>query len=203
MCFTGSCGGQTENSNWINIEHCACTFTCVCLPACIYFSLKGKEIGSATWERGHVGSEETQGAVCLQLPWASRAWNEVPSCSDYRSSSSNCCVCEDSVICHSSEMPITHHHPALVSTIVLAKVTPFPTSLDFQKSSLSAFYWFALRTGCPLSCVQRPCHPGIADWSTQLGTWPKLGKYSSFSLELQNQKKQWGRLFVFYASCDA
>ena len=118
-----------------------CTLTRVCLPVCVYFSLKGKEIGSASWERGHVGSVETQGAVCLQLPWASRAWNEIPSCSDYTSSASNCWVCEDSVICHSSEMPLTHHHPALVSTIVLAKVTPFPTSLDFWKSSQFAFYW--------------------------------------------------------------
>lgn len=40
----------------------------------------------------------------------------------------------------------------------------------------------------PFMCT-KPCHPGIVDWSTQVGTWPKLGKYSSFSLELQNQKK--------------
>lgn len=48
-----------------------------------------------------------------------------------------------------SNMPITHGHPALVSTIVLAKVTPFPPSPDFQNSLPSAFCCFSLRTESP------------------------------------------------------
>lgn len=64
------------------------------------------------------------------------------------------CVKTQSSVVHQKEMPGAQWPPALASTIVLAKVIPSPASLDLHNSSLSAFYSFSPRAGCPVAmCV--------------------------------------------------
>lgn len=145
--------GQTEVQTESTLST-MCVRVCVCIPhVCTYCSLQGK-ISSVTWGRGFTtrkhGKDRRQNF--LQLPWALRAWNEIHSYLGYRSISINCCVPAGSISCHLSERHAYYPKvpPALVSTIVLAKVTPSPTSLDFLNSSLSTFYSFSLSTGCPV-----------------------------------------------------
>ena len=115
--------------------------THTCVPACVcvlQFERKRNRLSflreGTHGKCGNTGSCLSAAALGFKiLEWGSQLFR-LPT-------ASSCWVCEDLVICHSSEMPLTHHHPALVSTIVLAKVTPFPTSLDFWKSSQFAFYW--------------------------------------------------------------
>lgn len=129
---------------------------CVCvLPVCAHTSVcKDSNEFSYLRDRdlfqGNMGRMENRGLSAGALGFG--VWHEVHSCSGDGTSSHSVCVREDSVVGNPSERA-AYPMPSvpLVSTVVLAKVAPFPASLRFQNSSPSAFCGFSPKAaGCPV-----------------------------------------------------
>lgn len=127
-----------------------CVCVCMCLPLCVYISVYKEWKQAWLPQDGNHGNEEIQGTLCscpgLQEPGMRFTAIEVTSAAP----ATAVCMKIPPFVIPQKEMLITYRHSALVSTIILDKVIPFPGSFDFQKSSLSAFYCFSLRTGSPV-----------------------------------------------------